>query len=621
MLRASIWLACGLCGKFFGRRRTAVRMWVCVRRLAQDDIVRGRPLNRRNEPVEERPQPVTSLEPPPVRRPTARVSDRRNAALLALAALAACIAVNLPFLASYAVRGDTHALMLHSTRFFPADPGEWVREGFARYFVNFPEATLPYTGFVRPVVNATVWMESLLAARPDSPVFLLTNYLGHAACTGMVFLAARRLGGLGAWRATLGAVLFGGTVAALELLHSPAFRADMLAAGFGMAALLAVDGWLRGRGWALEGAVLLLLLALLSKETAVPAPFLAAGWALIAPGGRPRRSRVAAAAALLLPLVVFAWVRATGPQGVYVSLAGVRGVAQVASSAFFPGGGGLELVTVLSGRGQSAAEAARVLLAFALNVAGAVLLLRALLRRDQRAALLAAGAAATMAIPALLAPEPRMLYFGQMFALPLFAAVLPARRAAARPLAGLALLAGPLWLLASMAAAQPAEVADNRDSHELQGVLARELRDPRVRRVYLVSGRVGNYGSQALLRGAALRAGRPDVALRVVSSLRRIGNAPRRGTMELRRRGGELVVEERCNAAACDITFPGVPMGDEAKLGVPGVIAYPLVQPHRIVVSIPERGCDALLVGFTPAAPGVHVLRPCDSAWRRAAPQ
>jgi len=138
--------------------------------------------------------------------------DRRSAALLALAALAACIAVNLPFLATCAVRGDTNALMLHSTRFFPAHPGEWVREGFARYFVNFPEATRPYTGFVRPVVNATVWIESLLAARPGSPVFLLTNYLGHAACTGMVFLAARRPGGLGVARAALAAALFGGTL-------------------------------------------------------------------------------------------------------------------------------------------------------------------------------------------------------------------------------------------------------------------------------------------------------------------------------------------------------------------------------------------------------------------------
>ncbi|HKP75786.1 MAG TPA: hypothetical protein VJT67_09615, partial [Longimicrobiaceae bacterium] len=121
--------------------------------------------------------------------------DARTAALLALATLAVSVAANLPFILSYAVRGDTAALMLHSTRFFPADVGSWLHQGFSDYFVNFPEATQPYTGFVRPVVNATIWLESWLAPGQNSPVFLLTNYVGHAACTGMVYLAARRIGG------------------------------------------------------------------------------------------------------------------------------------------------------------------------------------------------------------------------------------------------------------------------------------------------------------------------------------------------------------------------------------------------------------------------------------------
>jgi hypothetical protein len=36
------------------------------------------------------------------------------------------------------------------------------------------------------------------------------------------------------------------------------------------------------------------------------------------------------------------------------------------------------------------------------------------------------------------------------------------------------------------------------------------------------------------------------------------------------------------------------------------------------VAVIPTRGCDVLLVGFTPAAPGAHDLRPCATAWRGA---
>lgn len=540
--------------------------------------------------------------------------DARIAAYVALGVLVACFAVNLPFLATYAVRGDTSALMLHSTRFFPMDAGDWLRHGFERYFINFPEAHRPSTGFVRPMVNVTIWLESLLAPDPNSAIFLATNYLGHAACAGMVYLAARRVADVPERRALLAAVLFGGTLAALELLHSPAFRADMLAAGFSLAALLAVDRWRRGHGWSLELAVLLLLLAVLSKETAVTAPFLVAGWVVFAPGERPRRARIAAALALLLPLVAFALLRAGGPGGAYMAATSMRdNVAQAATSAFFPGGGVFELLTVLRGRASSPLEAARMLLAFALNLALLGLMVRALLRRDRRVLILAAMAAAAMAIPALLAPAPRMLYFGQMFALPLFAALLPSSRALARGLAVLATLAGPVWLLGRIAADQPAQVAANEDSRQLQLVLRADLHDPRIRRVYLMSDAVGDYGALALLRTAALNAGRPGVEPRVINSMGRFGDSPRRGSIELRRSAGELVIDQRCGSG-CDFSFPGLWAGDEVRLGVPGVIDYRVVEPRRLVVAIPERACDALVVGFTPSSDGVRALRPCGAA-------
>ncbi|HEU4562808.1 MAG TPA: hypothetical protein VFS20_33570 [Longimicrobium sp.] len=564
------------------------------------------------------------MQPPANARspsPDSRWSDGKIAVLVALAVLAACVAVHLPFITTYAVRSDTAALMLHSTRFFPADVGEWVREGFAQYFVNYPEATRPYTGFVRPVVNATVWLESLLASGPNSPLFLLTNYLGHAVCSGLVYLAARRLGALGRRESLLAAALFAGTVAAVELLRSPAFRADMLAAGFSLAALLLADSWLRGGRWTRVAlAAVLLVLAIFSKETAVTAPFLCAAWvAALAPSTRPRRDRIVAAAALLLPLGAFALARAMGPEGAYVSLAGVKGnLAEVASSAFFPGGGVFELLAVVRGAAVMDAASVRGVVAFALNLAGAALVLRALLRRDRPAALLVAAAAAAFAIPALLAPVPRMMYFGQMFALPLLVRALPEGRGAMRAIAGLALLVGPAWLLGSTAAAQPELVAGNRDSARLQRVLAAELRDPRIRRVYLVGDVVGDYGALALVRVAALRAGRPDVAPRVTSSMGRFGDDVRRGTMQLRRDGGELVVDQRCGDT-CDFSFPGVAPGDEKQLGERGIITYRQVEPRRLVFAIPAA-CDYLLVGFTPAGNGVHVLRPCGTVWHRAAP-
>lgn len=284
-------------------------------------------------------------------------------------------------------------------------------------------------------------------------------------------------------------------------------------------------------------------------------------------------------------------------------------LAQAASSAFFPGGGVFELRAIVGGAALDAVSA-RALVALALNLAGAALVVRALLRRDGRAALLLAAAAAALAIPALLAPEPRMMYFGQMFALPLLVRVLPDRRTMTRVFAGVALAAGPVWLLASTATAQPRLAAANRESTRLQRVLAAELRDRRVRRVYLVGDVVGDYGALALLRVGANRAGRADVALRVTSSMGRFGDAAARGTMALSRSAGELVIDERCGAG-CDFFFPGVAAGDERRLGVPGTIAYRVVERRRLVFSIPAAQCDYLLVGFTPARDGVQVLRPC----------
>jgi hypothetical protein len=575
----------------------------------------------------------------------ARPTDAQVALLVAVATLAVCAAANLPMLLTCAARGDTWALMLHSTRFHHASAGEWMRHGFEQYFVNYPEATRPYTSFVRPVVNATIWLESLVAAGPNSVVFFLTNYLGHAACAAMVYLAGVRLGGLTRGRALLAAALFAGTFTAVELLQSPAFRADMLGAAFGTAALLAAHRWLGGRGWAwIAAAVPLLGMAIFSKETAVTAPFIVAGALVVMNGDRSRRARIVAAAAVVaVPLALFAMARAMGPRGgTYVSLAGApRSAIEVLSSAFFPGAGAFELWAVLRGHAPSPWDAALVMAGFALNATAWLLVARALLRRDERAWRLAAMMLLALAVPLLLAPAPRMLYFGQMFALPLLALVLPRGREAdrvsdraaqsqappgshARPymvrswpritlaLATVALIVGPAATLARMAAMQPSITASNRDSHAVQAAIRGVLADRSVHRVYLLNDVTGDYGALAMLQSLALDAGRGDVALRVVNSMGRFGDgAP--GRVSVRVAADSAAVTEQC-AASCDFSFPGVLPEDLPKLGDRG-IAYRRVAPRELEIRIPAAPRDFALVGFDPSAPGVHVLGPQDAAW------
>ncbi|MBV9108234.1 MAG: hypothetical protein JO306_02380, partial [Gemmatimonadetes bacterium] len=253
-----------------------------------------------------------------------------------------------------------------------------------------------------------------------------------------------------------------------------------------------------------------------------------------------------------------------------------------------------------------------------------------------------------LAVPLLLAPAPRMLYFGQMFALPLLALVLPERReevraagqsaaaeapqdAHARPYEGnkvrsaspltlavvaVSLIVGPVATLWRMGAMQFSLAAANRDSYAVQAAIRDVLRDPSVRRVYLLNDVIGDYSALAMLQSIALDAGRGDVALRVVNSMGRFGKGTP-GRIAIRVAGDSAAVTEQC-AASCDFSFPGVLPRDLPKLG-DRAIAYRRVAPHELEVRIPAAPRDFALVGFDPSAPGVHVLGPRDTAWHAVA--
>src|SRR5262245_7446555 len=136
-----------------------------------------------------------------------RLGEAGTATLLGLIATALLVAVNLPFLWTYGVKGDDYALLLHSASQFAPSAVEWVTSGNADYFVGIPELHSS-TNFIRPTINATIFLESLLIADPFSPWFLATNYLGHAAVVALTYLVARRVVGLDRPWALLAAAIF-----------------------------------------------------------------------------------------------------------------------------------------------------------------------------------------------------------------------------------------------------------------------------------------------------------------------------------------------------------------------------------------------------------------------------
>lgn len=171
---------------------------------------------------------------------------------------------------------------------------------------------LPDTSLYRPTTIATFAAEHALGGGPDAKRAHTVNVLLHAATTLLLFAVARRLR-MGALGATAVALLFG-----LHPLHSEAViavvgRAEILATGFSLAAILAytyagdwpgaVTGTSARHRAAAWSTAAFLFLALTSKETALATVLLlpAIDLCFRAGGDRPTRARRIERAAALAP--------------------------------------------------------------------------------------------------------------------------------------------------------------------------------------------------------------------------------------------------------------------------------------------------------------------------------
>lgn len=147
----------------------------------------------------------------------------------------------------------------------------------------------------RPVVFV-VWRTADRATGHTGPVLHLLNIVLHVVNGLLVAVLAGRMG-LARWTGAAAGVLFVCFPGAVEAVAWPAGMQDVLMATFVLGFLALIAHWAgnwRRLGWALG----LLLLALLTKETAVAAPALAILVAAAARG--PRRGWLAVAAAVLL---------------------------------------------------------------------------------------------------------------------------------------------------------------------------------------------------------------------------------------------------------------------------------------------------------------------------------
>ena len=216
----------------------------------------------------------------------------------------------------YYPSGDEIALLVASTKMFHPSIAAWFFDGFGRFFLAYPGLSRPSTDFIRPVANATYYLNSLVFGSHYA-YYLLCNYAVQAGLVFVATLVAQNVFSLSRRLCTLGAVMvLLSPAVGWQAIYYPSFIFDLMAALFVLLAFYALWKERYVSAW------VLLTLAVFTKETALfaPAAVALAVW-LPAQKYLSTLRRVAYSALWMMPLLVWVVVRHLafhGNSGIYV---------------------------------------------------------------------------------------------------------------------------------------------------------------------------------------------------------------------------------------------------------------------------------------------------------------
>ena len=229
-----------------------------------------------------------------------------SALLLGLAIFALLWHLNVPYRQVYVPRVDDVAALADGLLLVPGAQWEhWFTRGHSDLFESYPEWPEQHlTAFARPAFQFLIYLAHFIFGR-DWASYLAINYLGVAGVVAVAFAIARTALGLGAGASLLAALLVLVSPPALEYsIWELSFASESLVSLLVGGAFLAV---IARRDFL---CVVLLLVAVLTKETAVWAPVAAALTVLLRPElGDAFRRRALIAAAMLLPLALWLGLR------------------------------------------------------------------------------------------------------------------------------------------------------------------------------------------------------------------------------------------------------------------------------------------------------------------------
>ncbi|MHB1793876.1 MAG: hypothetical protein ACYCPO_02820 [Acidobacteriaceae bacterium] len=170
---------------------------------------------------------------------------------------------------AYFPLGDEFALIVHSAKQFYPSASSWFLEGYKNYFIVYPEWTVPYTDFLRPVANISYYLNSLIFGSHWSD-YLLLNYAAQSMIVAIsVLIAVQRLKLPLKYSMLVGVMCFISPAFGTQELYFPSFAFDLIAA---VLVLAGVNWLMQDR---LAAAWVCFCIAIFTKETALFAPFIA----------------------------------------------------------------------------------------------------------------------------------------------------------------------------------------------------------------------------------------------------------------------------------------------------------------------------------------------------------
>ena len=228
------------------------------------------------------------------------LSRGRTAVLLGLGWTLICALLTPQMISQHFPLGDEWSLLAAADTAMNS-PSAWFSSGFSDYFIYRPELMLPYTDFIRPVFNGFYWVLGQLL-QPDDGGRLLLNGAALGLMSALAWWAITQQAGPSRTALVLAAALplLPSLLPALVTLF-PFLAYDPLTACFCLGAYIAY----RQQRHTL--AIVVLLFALLLKETALPLALALPVHHLLEHRADAQRARMLLRTAVLtLPL--FAWI-------------------------------------------------------------------------------------------------------------------------------------------------------------------------------------------------------------------------------------------------------------------------------------------------------------------------